>query len=193
MSSALVGCPLCDKAEAYIEKGGLRFAATLLNLAVSAFPDHQRSRSLLAKTYEHLAYGSENGPWRNFYLTEAQSLRTGTRPGESELGRSPLAEILSVEQWFEILSVQVDSQRAAGSRFVIEIRISDTEEAWRLTVSNEVLNYRLQTSGGVVGETPELRIAITRVGLLHVLRGGDIDEVPGAEHSGNIKVLGKAP
>lgn len=182
---------LCDKAEGYIEKGDLRFAATLLSHAVSAFPGHQRSRSLLAKTYEHLAYDLENGPWRNFYLTEAKGLRTGTRPGESELGRSPLAETLTVEQWFEILSVQVDSQKAADSRFVIEIRITDTEETWRLTVSNGVLNYRQQTSDGVVGETPELRIAISRIGLLHVLRGGDIDEVPGAEHSGDIEALDK--
>lgn len=182
---------LCDKAEEYIEKGDSRFAATLLSHAVSAFPDHQRAKLLLAKTYDHLAYGSENGPWRNFYLTEAQGLRTGTAPGEGELGRSPLAETLSVEQWFEILSVQVDSQRAAGSRFVIEIRITDTEEAWILTVSNGVLNYRQQTSGGVIGETPELRIAITRMGLLHVLRGGDIDEMPGAELDGDSEVLDK--
>lgn len=182
---------LCDKAEGYLEKGDLRFAATLLSHAVSAFPDHQRSRSLLAKTYESLAYGSENGPWRNFYLTEAQGLRTGTRPGESELGRSPLTETLTVEQWFEILSVQVDSQKAAGSRFVIEISITGTKETWRLTISNGVLNYRQQNTGSVVGEEPELSISINRMGLLDVLRGGDIDEVPGAEHRGDLQVLEK--
>lgn len=182
---------LCKKAEGYIEKGDLRFAATLLSHAVSAFPGHQSSRVLLAKTYEHLACGSENGPWRNFYLTEAQGLRTGTRPGERELGRSPLAEALTVEQWFEILSVQIDSEKAADNRFAIEIRITDTKEAWRLTVSNGVLNYRQQASGGVVGETPELSISITRMGLLDVLRGGDIDRVPGAEHHGDLEVLDK--
>lgn len=182
---------LCDKAEGYVEKGDLRFAATLLSHAVSAFPDHQRSRSLLAETYEHLAYGSENGPWRNFYLTEAQGLRTATRPGESELGRSPLAETLTVEQWFEILSVQVDSQKAADSRFVIEIRITDTKEAWTLTISNGVLNYRQQTTGGVVGEKPELSISVTKMGLLDVLQGRSIDEVPGAEHRGDLQVLDK--
>lgn len=180
---------LCEKAEAYVEKGDLRFAATLLSHAVSAYPDHQESRLLLATTYEHLAYGSENGPWRNFYLTEAQGLRRGTKPGESELGRSPLAENLTVEQWFDILSVQIDGQKAAGSRFVIEIRITDAREAWRLTVSNGVLNYRQQNSGSVVGEKPDLSVSITRMGLLDVLRGGDIDRVPGAEHHGDLGVL----
>lgn len=183
--------PLCEKAEGYIEKGDLRFAATLLSHAVSAFPDHQRSKSLLAKTYENLAYGSGNGPWRNFYLTEAQGLLTGTRPGESELGRSPLSETLTVEQWFEILSVQVDAEKAADNRFVIEIRITDTKEAWRLTVSNGVLNYRQQAPGSVIGEKPELSMSITRMGLLNVLRGGDIDGVPGAEHHGDLGVLYK--
>lgn len=182
---------LCKKAEGYIEKGDLRFAATLLSHAVSAFPDHQRSKSLLAKTYENLAYSSENGPWRNFYLTQAQGLRTGTRPGERELGRSPLAETLTVEQWFEILSVQVDSQKAADNHFVIEICITDTKEAWRLTVSNGVLNYRQQASGHVVGERPDLSIYITRTGLLDVLRGGDIEGVPGAEHHGDLEALEK--
>lgn len=182
---------LCDKAEGYMGKGDLRFAATLLSHALSAFPDHERSRLILASTYERLAYGSENGPWRNFYLTEAQGLRTGTRPGDSELGRSPLAETLTVEQWLDILSVQVDSQKAGDSHFVIELDITDTEETWRLTVSNGVLNYRQQPSGSIVGEEPELRISISKVGLLEVLRGDDIDGVPGAEHHGDLKILDK--
>ncbi|KAL1884053.1 hypothetical protein Daus18300_000162 [Diaporthe australafricana] len=183
---------LCNKAETYTEKGDHRFAATLLSHAVSAFPDHQKSRSLLAKTYEHLAYGAENGPWRNFYLTEAQGLRTGTKPGESQLGRSALADTLTVEQWLDILSVQVDSQKASNSRFVIDIAVTDVKETWRLTFSNGVLNYRRQKKQeGVVGEGPNLKIAIPRLGLLHVLRGGDMDAVPGAEHHGNLEVLCK--
>lgn len=183
--------PLCDKAGEDIKKGDLRFAATLLSHAVSAFPDHQKSRALLAKTCEHLAYGSENGPWRNFYLTEVQGLRKGTRPGEGELGRSPLTETLTVEQWFEILSVQVDGQKAADGRFVIELRITDTNEAWRLTVSNGVFNYRQQTTGRVFGEKPDLSISMSRMGLLDVLRGDDIGGIPGAEHHGDLKVLDK--
>ncbi|KAI3392990.1 hypothetical protein diail_4901 [Diaporthe ilicicola] len=182
---------LCNKAEAYTEKGDLRFAATLLGHAVSGFPDHQMSRSLLAKTYERLAYGAENGPWRNFYLTEAQGLRTGTRPGESELGRIALTDTLTVEQWFDILSVQVDGQKSSDTRFVIELGITDLGGTWRLTFSNGVLNYRRQKQDSVVGEKPDLRIAITRLGLFDVLRGGDIDAVPGAEHYGDLEVLDK--
>lgn len=182
---------LCDKAQGYMEKHDFRFAATLLSHAVSAFPEDQRSRSLLAEAYEHLAYGSENGPWRNFYLTEAQGLRTRTRPGESELGRSPLAENLMVGQWFEILSVQVDEKKAGDCHFVIDIQVVDTKEAWRLAVSNGVLNYRQQTSSCVVGEKPDLSIIISKIGLLDVLRGGDIEGVPGAEYHGNLDVLAK--
>lgn len=181
--------PLCDKAEAYTEKGDLRFAATLLSHAVSAFPDHQRARSLLANAYEHLAYGAENGPWRNFYLTEAQGLRNGTRPGESQLGRSPLADTLTVEQWFDILSVQVDSQKASNSRFVIEILVTDIKETWRLIFSNGVLNYRRQKQGGVVDERPSLRIEIPKSGLLDVLQGGNIDTVPEVKYHGDVEVL----
>ena len=114
---------------------------------------------------------------------------TGTKPGDSELGRSPLAEDLTVGQWFDILSVQVDGQKAADSRFMIEIRITGAKEAWRLTVSNGVRNYRQQNSGSVVGEKPDLSISITRMRLLDFLRSGVIDGVPGAEHHGGIEVL----
>lgn len=182
---------LCDKAEGYIARRDFRFAATLLSHAVSAFPDDQRSRSLLANTYENLAYGSENGPWRNFYLTEAQGLRAGTRPGQSELGRSPLGENLTVGQWFEILSVQVDGEKAGGCHFMIDIEITETKEAWRLAVSNGVLNSRQQSSGSEVREKPDLGIIIPKKGLLDILRGVDIDQVPGAEHSGDLDFLDK--
>lgn len=182
---------LYDNAEGYMAKQDFRFAATLLSHAVSAFPENQRSRSLLAKTYENLAYGSENGPWRNFYLTEAQGLRKGSRPGESELGRSPLSETLTVGQWFEILSVQVDGEKAGNCHFVIDIEITDTKETWSLTISNGVLNYRRQSSGSLFFEKPDLSIITSKMGLLDLLRGGDINQVPGAEHSGDLEILDK--
>ena len=44
---------------------------------VFAQPDHAAARELLADTYEQLGYGSENGTWRNFYLSGATELRDG--------------------------------------------------------------------------------------------------------------------
>lgn len=180
---------LCDKADAYRAGGDLRFAATLLDHAVAADPAHARPRALLAATYEQLGYGAENGPWRNFYLTGAQGLRTGTRPGEDQLGRSPLAKTLTVEQWLDILSVQVDGEKAAEVRFVIDIDVTDDEQSWRVTVSNGALNYRQKVQLPVVGETANLSMAVSRVGLREVLLGGDIRNVPGAKYHGSLKVL----
>lgn len=57
--------------------GDYRWAATLLDHAVFADEHHAAARSLLADTFEQLAYGAENGTWRNFFLSGATELREG--------------------------------------------------------------------------------------------------------------------
>ena len=39
---------------------------------------HSGARELLAATFDQLAYGSENGTWRNSYLSGAYELRHGS-------------------------------------------------------------------------------------------------------------------
>ena len=60
-----------------VGEGDFRWAATLLDHAVFADPDHEGARELQADTLEQLAYGSENGTWRNFFLSGATELRHG--------------------------------------------------------------------------------------------------------------------
>ncbi len=55
----------------------LLWAATLLDHAVFADPEHAGASALHADTLEQLAYGSENATWRNFFLSGAMELRTG--------------------------------------------------------------------------------------------------------------------
>ena len=50
-----------------LRAGDFRWAATLLDHAVFADPDHAAARALHADTLEQLAYGSENATWRNFF------------------------------------------------------------------------------------------------------------------------------
>ncbi|KAF6811291.1 hydrolase [Colletotrichum plurivorum] len=135
---------LCARAEEYINKGDSRFAATLLGHAKATQPSHEKSNILLATAYENLGYGAENATWRNFYLVAAKELRTGEGPGLLGGGRTPLGPSLTVEQWFDILSVQVDGERAATEerRFAIDFELLDIEETWRLLLSNGVLIYR---------------------------------------------------
>ena len=66
-----------ELAQAAFDSGDFRWAATLLDHAVFADSDHAAARALYADTLEQLAYGAENGTWRNFYLSGATELRVG--------------------------------------------------------------------------------------------------------------------
>ncbi|TDZ28425.1 Alkyl/aryl-sulfatase BDS1 [Colletotrichum spinosum] len=181
---------LCDKAEKYIKTGDARFAATLLGHAKAANPFYERSRLLLATAFEILGYGAENATWRNFYLVAAKELRTGEGPGLLGGGRTPLGPALTVAQWFEILSVQVDGEKAGveGTEFVVDLEMYDVEEKWRLILSNGVLTYRRLDglkSLDAQGEA-DLEVTLSKAQLLEVLRG---KEVKFAKQRGRVEVL----
>ncbi|KAG8162983.1 hypothetical protein KVR01_007461 [Diaporthe batatas] len=170
---------LCDKASTFIDRGDFRFAATLLAHAIAAeanSPD-PRAKELLAKAYERLGWGAENATWRNFYLTGAQELRTGKNSGMVAGGRTPLGPQLSIAQWFQILSVQLDGERAAESSFSIGITVPDAGEQWQLLVSNGVLISRQLSPGGKkkgVACQSDLEVTLSRAELLEALRGNGL-------------------
>jgi alkyl sulfatase BDS1-like metallo-beta-lactamase superfamily hydrolase len=68
-----------EKAQASFDKGDYRWVAQVVNHVVFADPDNQDAKNLQADALEQLGYQAESGPWRNFYLTGAQELRTGWR------------------------------------------------------------------------------------------------------------------
>lgn len=65
----------------------------------------------LTSAYENLGFGGDNATWRNSYLTGAQELTTGKKADMVAGGRTPLGTNLSVDQWYDILSVQLDGER----------------------------------------------------------------------------------
>ncbi|KAJ5669659.1 hypothetical protein N7462_010729 [Penicillium macrosclerotiorum] len=159
----------------FIKKGNNCFAATLLAHAVAsdANPENKRAKLLLASAYEALGFGAENATWRNFYLTNAQELRTGTKPGMAAGGRTPLGEKLSIDQWFEIMSVQLDGEKAAESFFTIDFDVTDLNQKWRLIIQDAEEN------------PPDFKMVLTRLQLLEVIRGNKIE----APTKGKIEVL----
>ncbi|KAL3456032.1 beta-lactamase-like protein [Aspergillus heterothallicus] len=177
---------ICDKAETFLHRRDYRFAATLLAHAVAADPDNasQRAQDLLATTYEQLGYGAENATWRNFYLTAAQELRTGKKAGMVAGGQTPLGEKLRIEQWFEILSVQLDGQRAEKAAFSMDFDVTDAGEKWRLILSNGVLTRR--RLNGPPDTHADVELVLTRLQLLELIRG---NRVPVERETGNSGVV----
>ncbi|KAI9043061.1 alkyl/aryl-sulfatase [Aspergillus affinis] len=183
---------LCDKAETFIQKQDYRFAATLLAHAVAADPDsaEPRAKLLLASVYEQLGFGAENATWRNFYLTGAQELRSGKKAGMVAGGRTPLGERLSIDQWFEIMAVQLDGERGADMQFTIDWEVTDVKQRLRLIVSNGVLTRRLLDSEIQLQEAKEnpadYEMVLTKSQLLEVIRGHEVEP---ERKSGRAEVL----
>lgn len=216
---------LNQKAEAYIAQGDSRFAVTLLSHAVAAaggpaaaaaaaaIPSsdsaYVRTKQLLIVAYENLGFGAENATWRNFFLTAALELRTGRDFRSLVPSRATLTANLPVSQWFDVLSVQLNGERAAPSnedtssavKLAIDVEVVDEpreqDTHWRLILSNGVLTKRrltqavrdaaLASGTGGATETVQLRLTVSRAQLLANLKGAS--PVQAIKHEGDLDAL----
>ncbi len=178
------------KAGGYADRGDLRFAAELLDRVVFADPEYEPARVQLADIYERLGYGSENGPWRNFYLTGAHELREGIPGAPPTLATRDLVDALSVEQLFDAVAIRVNGPRAWEEDLVVEWRVTDLGRTYRTVLRNGVLRHRAvdHAGGAERGSDPDLVLTLTRPQLQALLTGGAFD---GITHEGDPAVLGR--
>jgi alkyl sulfatase BDS1-like metallo-beta-lactamase superfamily hydrolase len=124
------------------DDGDFRWAATLLDHAVFADQNHPEARQLYADTLEQLAYGAENGVWRNFFLSGATELRDGNF-GTAVQSTSPtLLSELSPAQMFDSLAISINGPRAWDLDVAVDVTFLDTGDNYRLTLRNGVLVHR---------------------------------------------------
>ncbi|KAJ6103463.1 hypothetical protein N7486_005890 [Penicillium sp. IBT 16267x] len=109
----------------------------------------------------------------------AQELRNRAKAGMVAGGRTQLAEKLSIDQWFEVMSVQLDGDKAAGLSFVIDFDVTDVKEKWRLILNNGVLTRRQLLTADQLQDAKEnvadFAMVVTRMQLLEVIRGNKVD------------------
>jgi len=132
-----------SKGKAAYDEGDYRWAATLLNHAVFAEPDHAGAAALLADTYDQLGYQAESGPWRDFYLTGAQELRRGVEP--LPVTRTGTVEVISAmptHMFFDALAVRLLPEEAADSDAVLNFVFADIGETHVVEIENAVLHHR---------------------------------------------------
>ncbi|WP_237416488.1 MULTISPECIES: alkyl/aryl-sulfatase [Halomonadaceae] len=135
---------LIRKARADYEAGEYRWAATALNHLVFAQPDNETAKELLADVLTQMGYQSENGPWRNFYLTGAKELRNGVAAGMMPNTRSTdIIRSLPIDKYLDYLAVRLDHPKAAKANVDLDLNIvmPDVDTRFTLDVANGVLNY----------------------------------------------------
>ena len=167
-----------DKARADHEAGAVKRAVTALNHLVFAEPDNRDAANALAEAYTQMGYAAESGPWRNFYLTGAQELRSGIAPLPVPSSVNPdTIRAVPTTMIFDLMAVRLDPAKAVDGRSV-NVVMTDTAERAHLFVSGGALHHRMGASDA---DSPTLRI--TRTGfdrlnlkqttLLKLMAGGE--------------------
>jgi len=173
------------RADTYAAEGDLRFAAELLDRVVFADPDHPGARQRLAQVYEQLAYGAENGTWRNFFLMGAHELRHGVDPSPATVGSAELLSALTVGQLLDAIAIRINGPKAWDERLTIDWRFTDLQQTHRASLGNGALTHRL------VGDDvapADLTLTLTKPQMLGVLIGAGLE---GVRTEGDLGVVAR--
>ncbi|ROS26079.1 alkyl/aryl-sulfatase [Cellulomonas sp. PhB150] len=131
-------------AQAAFDDGDYRWAATVLNhvlFADPADPAASAASALLADTYTQLGYGSENGTWRNFFLSGAVELRSGNFGTPAQTASADILAALTIDQVFDALAIRVDGPGSWDEKLLTDWVIDGT--AYRVRLANGVLSHEL--------------------------------------------------
>ena len=169
---------------AAFEDGDYRWVAQVVNHVVFAEPDNGEARELQARALEQLGFGTENGPWRNFFLTGARELREGTLGTPTDGAPEDMIGALTLDQIFDAMAIRLDGPRAFGKRIVVNWVFPDLGERYAVTLENAVLNH----VAGKRAEDADATITIERELLGQILTKQA--DLPTAFAEGRLKVEG---
>ncbi|MBB6390029.1 alkyl/aryl-sulfatase [Microbacterium thalassium] len=171
-------------AQAAFADGDFRWAATLLDHAVFTEPDHAGARALYADTLEQLAYGAENGTWRNFYLSGATELREGNFGTPTKTAAPDIVAQLSIEQLLDSIAISIDGPAAWDLDLALDLAFTDSGRSFRVTLHNGVLVYVEKPADP---STAQATVSLTKPRMLALL-GGDTASA-GLDIAGDAGVL----
>ena len=177
--------PLLEHARAAFERGDFRWVAEVVNHLVFADPGNTEAKELQARALEQLAFGAENGTWRNFFLMGAHELRHGSG-GTATSVPTDFIVSLTDGQLFDALAIQIDGPRAGDREISLQWRFSDTGAEYWVTLQHGVLTHR----AGPPRSDPDATVSVERAAINEVLAGSASLEALVA--SGRLAVEGDA-
>lgn len=169
------------------DQGKYLLAQEILNKLVQAEPQNQVAKDLLADVFEQIGYQQENPGLRNSFLAAAYELRTGIPQGETADTSSPdIIRAMSTELFLNFLGIRMDSRKAEGLRFTINLITPDNDEKFVV----ELENATLTNIKDFVAAKPDLTLTINRSDLEQTMMGAKTLEAQIAD--GTAKVQGDA-
>jgi alkyl sulfatase BDS1-like metallo-beta-lactamase superfamily hydrolase len=174
------------------DEGRYLHAQEILNKLVQAEPQNQVAKELLADIFEQIGYQQENPGLRNSFLAAAYELRTGIPQGETVNSSSPdVVRAMSTELFLNFLGIRMDSRKAEGMRFTINLMTPDNGEKFLI----ELENATLTNIAGFQAKYPDLTLTINRSDLEQTMMGATTLEAQIADGTakvqGDVSVLAK--
>jgi alkyl sulfatase BDS1-like metallo-beta-lactamase superfamily hydrolase len=167
------------------DAGKYLLASEILNKLVLAEPANETARDLLADVFEQLGYQQENPGLRNSFLAAAYELRSGIPEGETANSSSPdVIRAMSTELFLNFLGIRMDSRKAEGMGFTINLITPDNGETFLI----ELENATLTNIKGFLADKPDLALTINRSDLEQTMMGAKALEAQIAD--GTAKVEG---
>jgi alkyl sulfatase BDS1-like metallo-beta-lactamase superfamily hydrolase len=170
--------------------GQYLLAQEIVNKLVQAEPQNQAAKDLLADIFEQLGYQQENPGLRNSFLAGAYELRSGIPQGETASSSSPdVIRAMSTELFLNFLAIRMDSRKAEGMRFTMNLITPDNGEKFIV----ELENATLTNIKGFQASNPDLTLTINRSDLEKTMTGEktlDAQLADGtAKFEGNVAIL----
>ena len=174
------------------DEGKYLLAQEILNKLVHAEPGNQEAKDLLADVFEQIGYQQENPGLRNSYLAGAYELRSGIPDGASPKSSGPdMIRAMSTELFLNFLAIRMDSRKAEGMRFTMNLITPDNGEKFVVELENATLT-NLQ---GFQAKRPDLTLTINRSDLEQTMMGVKTLEAQikdgTAKVQGDVSILGK--
>jgi len=181
---------IMPKARELHDQGKYLEAQEILNKLVYAEPQNQEAKDLLADVWEQLGYQAEGAGLRYIYLVGAKELRDGITPvAAAKTGTPDFVRGTTTEMFLDYLGILVDSRKAEGLKFKINLLTPDNGEAFVIEMSNATLT----TIAGYTAQDADLTITIDRAELEDVMVGAAklVDKVKAgkAKLDGNPQIL----
>ncbi|MFV2059527.1 MAG: alkyl/aryl-sulfatase [Gammaproteobacteria bacterium] len=160
--------PIIKKGKALYKQGKYSYAQEIVNKLVYAQPKNQTAKDLLADIFEQLGYQQESPSVRNSFLAAAYELRSGIPSGASPKTSGPdMIQAMTTELWLDFLGVRLDSSKAEGKQFKINLITPDNKEKFVVELNNATLS----NIKGYQAKDADLTITINRSDLDKTMMG----------------------
>lgn len=181
---------IIKKGKELYNEGKYLYAIEILNKLMYAEPQNQEGKDLLADCFEQVGYQQESPSVRNSFLAGAYELRNGVPTGASPKGTSPdMIRAMSTELFLDFLGIQVNSQKAEGMKFTINLILPDVSEKFAIEMSNATLS----NIKGFLSAKPDLTLTVNRKDLEQVMAGAktleDLIKSGQMKTQGDLKIL----